>query len=455
MRRFIFIGFVLVAVLTACTKEHFEYQEDGQQEGQSETRLFEEKVKAFALSSFTDMSKGRGATPLGLPNVESIEPITSEIIQRTGTERDTVAYIVNFDQNASMIITGSRILPLTTVAICDSRMAVIDTIQNKGLATFMKLLPNYYYQEIGQRIIDFGLATREQVASYTRGDLLQFTDQLEPLGDIPSPLIPININDYLNGTITSSTEITYNEVANMLTVNWGQSEPFNLFAEVVLCNGQLMRAPAGCVAIAVAQITTRHQHPKVLNGQILDWTVLSKPYALSFVTPYEKNTIASYIRIIGDFCENDWDCGATSAYSSIVPRAFRLLGYTTSGLRSYGKNRVNESRQRSKPVYISGNSSAGGHGWAIDGSLEKVMKEYYYNNSGALPDIGIRRWMYFHCNWGWDGTANGYFLDNVFNTSEGYSYYGSDGELQPNQSTQSGYYFNARLKVVTNITPVN
>ena len=116
------------------------------------------------------MSKGRGATPLGLPNVESIEPITSEIIQRTGTERDTVAYIVNFDQNASMIIAGSRILPLTTVAICDSRMAVIDTIQNKGLATFMKLLPNYYYQEIGQRIIDFGLATREQVASYTRGE---------------------------------------------------------------------------------------------------------------------------------------------------------------------------------------------------------------------------------------------------------------------------------------------
>lgn len=161
MRRFIFIGFVLVAVLTACTKEHFEYQEDGQQEGQSETRLFEEKVKAFALSSFTDMSKGRGATPLGLPNVESVEPITSEIIQRTGTERDTVAYIVNFDQNASMIIAGSRILPLTTVAICDSRMAMIDTVRNKGLATFMKLLPNYYYQELGRRIIAFGLVLHQ------------------------------------------------------------------------------------------------------------------------------------------------------------------------------------------------------------------------------------------------------------------------------------------------------
>ncbi len=22
--------------------------------------------------------------------------------------------------------------------------------------------------------------------------------------------------------------------------------------------------------------------------------------------------------------------------------------------------------------------------------------------------------MYFHCNWGWDGYANGYFLSNAF-----------------------------------------
>ncbi|WP_373818228.1 hypothetical protein, partial [Porphyromonas loveana] len=93
-----------------------------------------------------------------------LEPIVSESNLRSGSGRDTVAYIVNFEQNGSMVIAGSRMLPLTTVAICDSRMAISDTIQDKGLATFMKLLELYYYQEVGQRIIDFGLASAQEVA---------------------------------------------------------------------------------------------------------------------------------------------------------------------------------------------------------------------------------------------------------------------------------------------------
>ncbi|WP_373816508.1 C10 family peptidase, partial [Porphyromonas loveana] len=56
----------------------------------------------------------------------------------------------------------------------------------------------------------------------------------------------------------------------LLNVKWGQRAPFNLHAEV-MNNGE--RAPAGCVAIAVGQITTYHKYPKVLEGKTLNWNI--------------------------------------------------------------------------------------------------------------------------------------------------------------------------------------
>lgn len=453
----VLLFFVLFAVFTACSKDSFEPEGNGLLEQKFDERTFEEKIKSFAISNYADFLKEREGNFLNLPEIESIEPIVSEIDNRAEFEKDTVAYIVNFDKKGSMVVAGSRILPLSVVAFCDSKMSVVDTIGNKGLATFIELLPNYYYQEVGQRIIDFGLATREEVVSYTRGDLLHFSDQLELLGDTPSPFIPININDYINGNVaTPTTVVTYDKIENLVDVEWGQGDPFNLMAEIVSCDGVDVLAPAGCVAIAVAQITTCHKHPKILEGNELDWSVLSKTKAKDFVTPYEKHVIASYIRKIGVYCGNDWGCFSTSASSKTVPSVFRKLGYTSTKLIRYNKDRVNKSLQQGNPVFIRGSHPEGGHAWVIDGSLQKNVEEHYfvYNSEGVLEGIGtgIRHWMYFYCNWGARGAFNGYFLDNVFNTANGFSYYDEGGYLQPKPSNSSGCHYR-NLKIVTDINP--
>ncbi|WP_373812335.1 hypothetical protein, partial [Porphyromonas loveana] len=232
MKKLILLGLAVVAGFTACTKETFESHESGLQGQQSTERTFEEKVKAFAVSNFVSMQKERGRSLADIPNVQSLEPIVTISELRSDSGRDTVAYIVNFDRDGSMVVAGSRILPLSTVAFSDSRMALNDTIQNKGLAMFVSLLPNYYYQEVGQRIIDFGLATPEEVVNFTRNDLGRFTDQLALLGDTPSPFFTININDYLNGTTTSEITIV-KKVPDMLSVFWHQDSPFNLMADPV------------------------------------------------------------------------------------------------------------------------------------------------------------------------------------------------------------------------------
>ena len=454
MKKLILFALAVVAGYTACTKETFESHESGLQGQQSTERTFEEKVKAFAVSNFVTMQKERGRSLTDIPNVQSLEPIVAVSELRSDSERDTVAYIVNFDRDGSMVVAGSRILPLSTVAFSDSRMALNDTIRNKGLAMFVSLLPNYYYQEVGQRIIDFGLATKEEVESYTRNDLAQFTDQLSVLGDTPSPLNPItiNINDYINGTITSDAVISYQKINNLLNVKWGQGYPFNLKAETFLNSfGELVHAPAGCVAIAVAQITTGHQHPKVLNGQTLDWSVLSLPNASDFDNDYKREVISSYVRTIGDYCNNDWGIDGTSAYSEDVPRAFERLGYNSTRLIRYNKERVQKSLRNGNAVYMRGNRLQAGHGWAIEGSLTKTLKLYFYG-SGSSYGMTQRHWTYFYCNWGWYDYCNGYFLDNVFNTAHGFSYYDAGGYLMPiDTDIENNYIFN--LDIVTDITP--
>ena len=52
----------------------------------------------------------------------------------------------------------------------------------------------------------------------------------------------------------------------------------------------------------------------------------------------------------------------------------------------------------------------GGHAWVVDGYIDYV--------TGWRSEEHL----YLHCNWGWNGNCNGYFLDGVFNTDTSPSY---------------------------------
>lgn len=41
---------------------------------------------------------------------------------------------------------------------------------------------------------------------------------------------------------------------------------------------------------------------------------------------------------------------------------------------------------------------------------------------------------YLHCNWGWGGTSNGYYLSDTFNTG--------DGPVYNDNATRSNYQYN-------------
>lgn len=92
------------------------------------------------------------------------------------------------------------------------------------------------------------------------------------------------------------------------------------------------------------------------------------------------------------------------------------FGYNVTGLTDYNATDViNDLKQGNRIIYMRGNARyyhvafvfrkyVDGHGWVVDGYIDTIK-----NNNETL---------YLHCNWGWGGYRNGYFLADVFNAEE-------------------------------------
>lgn len=83
-----------------------------------------------------------------------------------------------------------------------------------------------------------------------------------------------------------------------------------------------------------------------------------------------------------------------------------------------------------KPVYMSGfriksDDDLIGHAWVVDGYGQKadynmIYKNCYYQGEyvGYIKTASVNftfNEYYYHCNWGWNGKDNGWYLAGIFN----------------------------------------
>jgi hypothetical protein len=119
----------------------------------------------------------------------------------------------------------------------------------------------------------------------------------------------------------------------------------------------------------------------------------------------------------------DYGCIASSTSSLLYAKpAFSHYGYTSNLWQYFTSAAVETSLLSGYPVFIRGSSNGGGaHAWVIDG---QAMGDYYY----------------FHMNWGWNGTSNGYFNCGTW------------GGSLPSSVTAGGYTFVfSTFQILTNI----
>ena len=196
-------------------------------------------------------------------------------------------------------------------------------------------------------------------------------------------------------------------VGPLVQLKWDQGSPYNMYVP--------SGCPTGCVATAMSQlmkywewpVTGTGEHSYVAMGYgeqyanfgetTYDWDNMIPVYSGS-ATQEQKEAVATLMYHCGVSVNMMYAPDGSGAFSPDVPIAINTyfsysdqavhiskLGHSYDEWIALLKSNIDQQI----PLYYSGQSSEGGHAFVCDG----------YDNDDL-----------FYFNWGWGGSANGYFL---------------------------------------------
>ena len=227
----------------------------------------------------------------------------------------------------------------------------------------------------------------------------------------------------LSSAISNGPLRSISATNKLMTSTWNQSAPYNNLAPAYNETGS--QCVTGCVATAMAQIMYYHRHPAQGTGSHSYLWVCSDPVGQSATlsanfgnTTYDwDNMLDSYrsgytqaqadaVATLMYHCGVSIDMGygqSSGAYTQDVPSALKTyFGYDANYQRiqkvMYPADSLNAiiaaELAANRPVLVSGSNSEGGHAFVCDGCDTRG---------------------YFHINWGWGGSNDGYYLLTALN----------------------------------------
>lgn len=207
-------------------------------------------------------------------------------------------------------------------------------------------------------------------------------------------------------------------IAPMLTTRWNQSAPYNNRCPEI--NGT--RSVTGCLATAEAQVMNYHKWPEKVTGSVsytwqnggkvleadmdtipLVWDKMLDDYTESNPgTAEEQLAVANLMLACGVASQMNYSPSSSGATSLAGARGFYAnFGCTQSGLvlrEWYSPDEWDEYIYNyiavHGPLVYCGQGPGGGHAFVCDG----------YRSEG-----------YYHFNWGWGGTSDGYYVLDALN----------------------------------------
>lgn len=200
-------------------------------------------------------------------------------------------------------------------------------------------------------------------------------------------------------------------VEPLLSTAWDQGLPYNL-----LLNDGDSYYPAGCTATATAQVMKCFNWPLTGNGDVnaankfmrldisssfYDWGNMLDTYKTGKYTSVEAEAVALLMQDVGFALESVY---GTETLASVAAPAFALV-------RNFGY---------SPDLRFMFRSSFSDQAW-IDAVRESLLNgspviytaQSPQTNGHAFVCDGITADNYLHINWGWGGTADGYYNMNV------------------------------------------
>lgn len=419
-------------------------------------------------------------------------------------------YAVDFDNNKGFaLIAADRRLPDKILINVDHGSFPEDEIENPGFALMMAGAENYARREIAkyERWADsVETAMNERTVEADEGSGPMTRIKLEPTYEERRYYAPMQT------TYGPWTTVPSSRIPPMIPVEWGQGwyytdtlstgqiihrdSPFNRSVEAIFPESYiagirldpdegLRYIPAGCTAIAIAQLMAYWKHPTGNyhghNITVDDWNDLCEwTGSWRYVDHYKhwrgymgdapdniQKLCSDLILWVGQDVDMDYGQGGSSAPSRKAINLLQDHGYSAPSRRNYDKYLVLESISNRRPVYIHGYTDqtlgifpdGDGHAWLIDGYLRQtrtvthttswfaevidhngnVIDSYY----GYSTTTGSENSDYFHNNFGWEGSDNGYYIAGLFDTN-------NNPDLPSNTRSEEGN-FQYNLRVWTNI----
>ena len=230
-------------------------------------------------------------------------------------------------------------------------------------------------------------------------------------------------NIYSNEIKTFSSR----DVEPLITAQWDQGPPFNGMCPTGPSGTSTGPAIVGCVAVGMAQVMYYWQYPPTGIGNISYYDSNYGTIEVDFENAFYdysamsdtigNEEVQELLFHCGAAVEMDYGPNGSGAAGgpfspSDYPSAFSALqehfGYQSS-MQFLEKNNysdevwfalIKEELDNGRPVVYDACASVGCHTWNVDG----------YQGD------------YIHCNWGWGGDSNGYYLLNTLNPDPGINF---------------------------------
>lgn len=297
---------------------------------------------------------------------------------------DTLLYIVNFEDSCGYALVSANAFVSGVAAYVErGNLSPDQEIDNPGFRTFL-----------------------EGYGKYINDSIRSISDSLRHLGDT---LMFMDTTHVVGLELYSTCQIVQ-YVAPLLATKWDQSQPYNDLCPFDTNYG--VNCVAGCVAIAVGQVAAYYEYPVSYNGHSYNWEAIKEDERVNILNHEGASCVAMLIHDIGQLVNMNYDRFESGADFDSIQYCLDVFNYhyNYNGLVENDNNTIKEDLLNHRPVIVNGyKSSSSGHAWVIDGL---IVKRYRYL---MIPEY-TRYKEYVHCNWGWNGGCDGYFIFKAFDT---------------------------------------
>ncbi len=338
--------------------------------------------------------------------VKSIKPLVGAVTRSGNALDNNLLYIVEFGegQGSAVVAADTRLKPV--IAVLDTDVLTAEDFANDDMEDISAYMASM--------IEDYAIS----VAS------------ANSVGLLPAP-----------GHTVVDTIYNVN-VPPMLKTKWSQGSPYNDLC--VKADGSSVSA--GCGAIAIGQFLYYHRCPDVINGYTVSWslledceykakqigeiidgghigggTIIGGGISVLDPTIFSKREVAKFIYNIGCSIGINYSSGYAGSSTTIMLNYLRMVGFDCT-YDEYSCEDIKEIVQNNKPVIMTGRTTSNkGHAWIVDGWKDYLIRTTTASEvegpvDSVTPEYTITN-EYFdriHCNFGWGGHCDGYYIGDIF-----------------------------------------